>query len=310
MRPEAPLPDLRRVVCFAAVADTLSFRRAGERLAVDGKWVSAQVRGLEEALGASLLERHGASVVLTEAGRRLRAEADDLLAAHTSLLAALAAGRRADAGRLALGAPATTARSGLRADLVAALLAAAPDLAIDVVEGFSNGILLRLRRGTIDAGLVLTPFDPTGLRSLPLRVARHTLLMPRDHPLAARDHVTIDALDGVPIAAFDPARNPMMFDQILGPLRDAGAELVTVGELHPSAFAAAVHRDGLLAVDVDGAALAGALEHERPGLTARPIVGLEGIADTYLVTRRHADHPAVDVLWRVAHSLALPGSAP
>ena len=305
---DPPLPDLRRVVCFVAVADTLSLRRAGERLAVDGKWVSAQVRSLEETLGIALLERHGASVILTPAGQRLRAAADDLLAAQTAVLAALAAGRRATAGRLAVGAPAATARSGLRAELIAELLSGTPDLVVDVTEHASSEVLVRVRRGAVDAGLVMSPFDRIGLRALPLRVAQHTLLMPRDHPLARRAEVAIDALDGQPVAAFDAARNPLMFDQFLGPLRDAGAELVVVAEFHPSAYAAAVHRDGLLAVDVDGTILAGALEHERAALTARPILGFEGIADTYLVARRQADHPAVELLWRAARTMALSGA--
>jgi LysR family transcriptional regulator, benzoate and cis,cis-muconate-responsive activator of ben and cat genes len=306
---DAPLLDLRRVVCFIVAADTFSFQRAAERLAVDARWISAQVRGLEELLGVQLLERRGGSLLLTPAGHRLRAHCDDLMAANASLLAGLAANRRSADHRLVLAGPASTARSGVRAELVGQLLAAAPELNVDIIEHSSGEVLARLRRGWVDAGLVRSPFDRTGLRVLPLRVARHTLLMPRNHPLAELHEVTIDVLDGFPVAAFDAARNPALFEQFLGPLRDAGAELVLVPELHPAAYAAAVYGDGVLAVDVDGLILSAALEHERSALIARPLMGLEGIADTYLVARRQRDHPAIDLLWRLARDLAATGGA-
>lgn len=305
---ETRLLDLRRVVCFVAVADTLSFRRAGERLAVDRKWVSAQVRGLEENLGVELLERHGAALVLTDAGLRLRAECDGLLAAQTAFLAAAAASRRWAAKRLAVGAAAATARSGIRAELLAELLDTSPELTIDVAEQATPVVVDRLRRGLVDIALVLSPFDRTALRVLRVRAAEHAIVMPREHPLAARDELTIDALEGFAVAAFDPERDPLMFEQLLAPLRDAGAELVVVPEPHPAAYAAAVFSGGLLAIDVDGTIIGGALDHERRGLVTRPISGLEGIADTYLAARRQRDHPAVDALWQLSRSHAASGA--
>ena len=63
-----PLNALRT---FEAVASRLSFSGGAEALNVSPAAVSSQVRALEEHLGQTLFIRHGRSVELTDAGRRL-----------------------------------------------------------------------------------------------------------------------------------------------------------------------------------------------------------------------------------------------
>jgi LysR family transcriptional regulator, regulator for bpeEF and oprC len=58
------------VVPFIAVAETLSFRRAGERLGVTSAAVSKAVLGLEARLGTTLLLRTSRAVTLTPEGER------------------------------------------------------------------------------------------------------------------------------------------------------------------------------------------------------------------------------------------------
>ncbi|NVP57658.1 LysR substrate-binding domain-containing protein [Mycoplana rhizolycopersici] len=61
-----PLPTLRT---FEAAARHQSFTRAAAELALTDSAVSHQIRRLEEALGCSLFEKSGRSVVLSDAGR-------------------------------------------------------------------------------------------------------------------------------------------------------------------------------------------------------------------------------------------------
>src|SRR2546423_12923532 len=62
--------DARQLRYFIAVAEELSFARAADRLNVAQSAVSLQIKGLEEAFGARLLNRRKrAAGPLTDAGR-------------------------------------------------------------------------------------------------------------------------------------------------------------------------------------------------------------------------------------------------
>jgi DNA-binding transcriptional LysR family regulator len=87
---------------FAAVAGRLSFSRAAEELGVSSSALSQTIRGLEDRLGARLLNRTTRSVSLTEAGSGLLTDIGPALA---SLTAAFDTARQAGgepSGRLRL----------------------------------------------------------------------------------------------------------------------------------------------------------------------------------------------------------------
>ncbi|MGO1074706.1 transcriptional regulator GcvA [Inquilinus sp. CA228] len=65
------LPPLNGLRAFRAAARHLSFRAAAEALNVTQSAVAQQVRGLEQALGAALFERHARGLALTPAGEAL-----------------------------------------------------------------------------------------------------------------------------------------------------------------------------------------------------------------------------------------------
>ncbi len=64
--------DYGAMRAFAAVADALSFARAADILGVSSSALSQTIRGLEDRVGARLLNRTTRSVSLTEAGAELR----------------------------------------------------------------------------------------------------------------------------------------------------------------------------------------------------------------------------------------------
>ena len=95
--------ELRHLRAFVAVAERLHFRRAAEVLRMSQPALSSQIRALEEAVGARLLERTTHRVALTPAGRRFLADARRLLRGAED--AAVAARRQAagEIGEITLG---------------------------------------------------------------------------------------------------------------------------------------------------------------------------------------------------------------
>ena len=99
------LMDTRQLAAFCAVVERKSFSQAAERLGVTQPAVSLQIRSLEQRLGRQLLDRSGRRVEPTEAGRRLYASAQRLLAAEEHLLEDLDADDQGSiTGTLELGA--------------------------------------------------------------------------------------------------------------------------------------------------------------------------------------------------------------
>jgi DNA-binding transcriptional LysR family regulator len=78
--------DTRQLAAFCAVVERRSFSQAAERLGVTQPAVSLQVRSLEKRLGTQLLDRSGRRVEPTEAGMRLYAGAQRLLALEEQVL--------------------------------------------------------------------------------------------------------------------------------------------------------------------------------------------------------------------------------
>jgi DNA-binding transcriptional LysR family regulator len=63
-----PLPTIRQMQSFAALAEHRSFSRAAEICNVSQSSLSAAIRALEDAVEAQLVDRSGRVVTLTEAG--------------------------------------------------------------------------------------------------------------------------------------------------------------------------------------------------------------------------------------------------
>src|SRR5262249_2204313 len=98
IRLNSPMLDARQLRYFIAVAEELHFARAADRLNVAQSAVSLQIKQLEEAFGARLLNRRKrAAVSLTEAGRLFLSEA---VAAIRQLERAEQVGRLAARGEL------------------------------------------------------------------------------------------------------------------------------------------------------------------------------------------------------------------
>lgn len=72
--------ELRLLVTFEKVASVLSFTRAAAELKYAQSSVTGQIRSLEAALGATLFDRLGGRIRLTESGERLVPYARQIIA--------------------------------------------------------------------------------------------------------------------------------------------------------------------------------------------------------------------------------------
>src|SRR5882672_10058675 len=95
--------DLADLEAIVALAETLHFGRAADRLHVSQPALSKRVRKLEDRIGGPLLVRRYRDVRLTEAGRLLAVRGRQLLRESEATLALSQRAARGEAGRLRIG---------------------------------------------------------------------------------------------------------------------------------------------------------------------------------------------------------------
>lgn len=186
------LVDLR---LFLHVAEAGSITAGAERAGLALASASARVRGMEETLGAALLERGRRGVGLTPAGHSVVHHARAVLAQLERMRGDLAEHARGLRGRVRLLSN-TVALSELLPDTLAPWLAANPGVDLDLEERPSGEVARAVREGAADAGIVADWLDLSGLETFPFREDRLVLVVARGHALAGRRQVAFrDVLD-------------------------------------------------------------------------------------------------------------------
>lgn len=132
------LDELRLLL---AIMDGGSLAAAGRRLGHSPPAVTRALSGLEERVGARLLERTTRRSQPTEAGRRLGEQARRLLADYAEAMAKAAGEAAAPRGRLHVAAPLVFGRLHV-APLVTAFLDRYPDVTADLALSDRNADLL------------------------------------------------------------------------------------------------------------------------------------------------------------------------
>ena len=123
--------DLQKIETFLSATQTLSFSETAKQLHVSQPAVSHQIKALEEDLDASLFERTGSGLRLTEAGRLLLPWARRLMR-DSSDLQAIMSSRRDAAGELRI-ACSTTAGKYVLPQLAARFRSSFPAIQVRIL---------------------------------------------------------------------------------------------------------------------------------------------------------------------------------
>ena len=187
--------DLHRLRYFLATADELSFRRAADRIGVNQSAVSRQIAALEDELGVTLFERRSTGARLTEVGRVFFLDARRIVSDIEQARETIAAVAFGTEGRLRL-AICEDATTPTFAAIIATHRERFPAVTLDLFEIPSAMQPAALRRGEIDAGLLLPPVRGDGIQLDELWQEDWLVAMPSDHRFASMETVSIFDLEG------------------------------------------------------------------------------------------------------------------
>ena len=263
--------DLRAVRFFTAVAENRHFGRAAAELHIAQPYLSRQIRGLEQRLGARLLDRGPQGTSLTEAGQAFLPRAKALLRLAAQARAAARAAARPS--RIAIG----HTRNLDAGPAIRELRRLHPDAEVHVVDLDWNEPREALLGHRVDAVVARLPLTTDALDVSVLYDEPRELLVPLDHRLAGKESVTLDDIADEPLPKLpDPAWNAFWR---IDPRPD--------GSPAPDGPAIEVLEDKLelIAAGQAVAIVAAGFRGIRPDLTT---VGLSGIEPSHIVLATRA----------------------
>ena len=220
--------ELRRLRYFTALAETLSFTRAAERVHVTQSTLSHQIRQLEDEVGQPLFDRIGKKVVTTEAGELFLGFAGRALKEVDLGVAMLKPGAGGLTGQVRIGAT-HTFNIGLIPECVAQFLARHPTVQVRVEELPAEQIGAKLHAGELDIGIAYRPNGPTDLWFEPLYNEEMVLVVSDTHPLAGRKRIRMVELHQQRLVLMpDYFATRTLLDECF---KASGAEPVVVAEM-------------------------------------------------------------------------------
>jgi DNA-binding transcriptional LysR family regulator len=194
--------EIRQLRYLEAVARHRHFTNAANELHVAQSALSHQVRRLERELGVELLRRTTRSVQPTEAGALVAARARAVLAQTDALRSEIDELRGLVRGRLAVGAMLFGGGLDIPA-LLARFTASFPHVEVGVREGTAQRMLEMLADGSLDLAFALEVQAPAEVGRLELSSEELTVVTSREHALAGRGPLSVSALAGHPLIAFE-----------------------------------------------------------------------------------------------------------
>jgi DNA-binding transcriptional LysR family regulator len=274
--------DLKHLATFVAVAEELNFRRAAERLMMAQPAVSRIVLELESRMRVKLLERTTRRVRLTEPGRYLLAEAQEILrrvGVADSTVRLLASGTKAI---LRIGYTTITGHS-LVPDIVREFRSSNPDVRLELTYMTSPAQRDRILQDAIDLGFIEGSFQSSEIETRPVAKHRLMALIPPGHPLADKAEVTVDELAREPLVMGTSSEWPT-FRRIVVDMFQSAGQIMNVGQ-EASSLTGIL---GLVTAGVGVTVFCGVPrfcgEH---AIVARPILTDPGIVvETHLAWRR------------------------
>jgi DNA-binding transcriptional LysR family regulator len=192
----------RRLRYFIALAEELHFSRAAAHLHIAQQALSKQIRELEDAVGAQLLQRSTRRVELTPAGAAFLETARATLAAFDEGVETARRLARGEGGTLRIGY-AVGAALELTRPILEEFARRHPGVQVELREYSAHDRSAGLAPGSVDVAFLRPPISAPGVELTTLFVEPLFVGLPVGHPLAGRTRVSVHELVDEPIAVGD-----------------------------------------------------------------------------------------------------------
>ena len=215
--------DIRQMRYFVALAETMHFGRAAERLHISQPPLSRQIAALEKELGVRLLERHTRQAQLTHAGRQFLEDARSVLASFDQACRNARLAEQGELGELSIGFMMHAAYTVVPG-LARRFMASHPRVRVELREAVPNTLADALLTGRYDAAIMFNAAPVRGLEARPIHREALCLAVHAGHPLAWRPLVRAGDLAGEALIVVPREVAPMLREALDGYCQSGGFE--------------------------------------------------------------------------------------
>lgn len=171
---------LAQIEYVLAIAESGSFVEAAKKRFVTQPALTTQVKNLEEELGVMIFDRTKKPIELTVIGTQIIEQAKEIINQSRKLPDLVKEYQKVDKGDLSIGIIPT-----ISPYLVPLFInnfgENNPNLNVSVKEEITEEIVHKLKNGELDAGIIATPIETTGIVTIPLYYEKFYGYVSRSH---------------------------------------------------------------------------------------------------------------------------------
>ncbi len=213
--------ELRHLRYFLAVAETLHFTRAAEKLGMAQPPLSQQIKRLEELLGHALFERTTRGVRLTLAGQLLMERAKGTLDKVQDDLEQVRRLGRGEEGTLTVGFPGSVMFTAMPA-AIQSFRVRFPRVELRLREMNTSLLIAGLLEGSLDVALLRDGDQTEGIALTEVLRERYVAVLPEGHRLARSRGFRLEELAEEPFLLYARRMGPLAYDRTIACCERAG----------------------------------------------------------------------------------------
>jgi len=208
--------EIRHLKLVAAVAETGSITRAGNRLHLTQSALSHQLRDAEEQLGVPLFERRNARMFLTPAGERLLQAARAVLAELDRAASDIQKNDAPAQGLIRISTQCHTAYHWFPPQLIR-FQKKFPGVEVQLVIEATNNPFEALLDGKLDLALICDPIRNRKIRYTPLFEDDVVIVVPPNHHFAQKSFVAPEDFATENVLLYPPRADSTLLTKVLEP---------------------------------------------------------------------------------------------
>ena len=214
--------DFDQLETFLEVARNMSFSRAAEKRYRTQPAISAQIRALEEEVGAKLIDRSGGKVALTAPGKAFLEYVDHTLEARRAIINTLAEMEHVPRGEIVVAANEGTCLHILP-EVFAEFKKLYPKVSVAVKRSEHTSILESIIDNSVDFGVVSLPVHDKRLTTVLIHRDELVIIASPKHPMSKLKSLLVA----------DLARQPLLVPK-MGRTRDTIERLFDDQKVRPT----------------------------------------------------------------------------